>query len=110
MNRKVVGEKIRQARSVMKDLTQEKLAELMNVDKQVIYRLENGLKNITVEELKKIAEITGKPIEFFLEEIKEEPEIKIATSRSNKIRDLRDYSDEEVAAIDELLELFKKNK
>lgn len=64
MNRKVVGEKIRQARSVMKDLTQEKLAELMNVDKQVIYRLENGLKNITVEELKKIAEITGKPIEL----------------------------------------------
>ncbi|MBI3290404.1 helix-turn-helix transcriptional regulator [Candidatus Microgenomates bacterium] len=45
-------------------LSQEKLAEKMDVKREFIVRIESGQQNVTIETLYRIAEATGKEFEF----------------------------------------------
>lgn len=53
-----VGEQIRKYRK-QKGLTQEKLAELANIDYSYLNLIESGKKNPTVKRLAKIARVLG---------------------------------------------------
>ncbi|MCL4415256.1 MAG: helix-turn-helix domain-containing protein [Actinobacteria bacterium] len=99
-----IGKRIKLARTYA-DLTQDELAEKMSFERGVIQRMEKGQRKVDLQEIKRIAEITGKSVEFFTED---EPEIKIATNHSQKIRDYHDLSDEALEAIDKLAELLRK--
>lgn len=100
---KNIGEKIRQARA-LKKLSQKALGKMIGTDKQAIYRIENGKRTVAADELKHIAEVTDKPLDFFYEE-----EIKIATNHSKPIRDLTDLSETQRKLIDNLIQEFKKD-
>ena len=45
-------------------LSQQKLAEKMNVERELVSRIESGKQNITLETLYRIAEATNKKFEF----------------------------------------------
>lgn len=55
--------KLRRLRKRLK-LSQEELAEKMDVRREFIARIESGRQNVTLETLYKIAEATGKEFEF----------------------------------------------
>jgi len=61
-----IGNKIRQYR-VMKHFQQEALAEKINLNKQAVSRIENGIRRVSHSELVKIAEFLNEPIEVFTE-------------------------------------------
>ena len=52
-SKKIIGQKIKFFREKNK-LTQQELADLIDVDRQYVWKLENGKKNITVDYLDKI--------------------------------------------------------
>jgi len=101
---KETGKKIKIARATA-DLSQEDLGLKLNYDRQVIMRMEAGTRKIGIEEIKRIAEATGTPIEFFLEE---EPEIKVATNHSEDILDLRGLTESRKEFMRKLKEEFQK--
>lgn len=47
-----------------KKLSQEKLAQKMNVKREFVSRIESGTQNITLETLFRIAQATGKEFKF----------------------------------------------
>jgi len=61
-----IGNKIRQVR-VMWNISQEALGKEINLNKQTISRIENGLRSVSHTELVKIAEFLKEPIEVFTE-------------------------------------------
>jgi transcriptional regulator with XRE-family HTH domain len=61
-----IGNKIRQFR-VMKHYSQEQLSKVVELNKQSISRIENGLRRVSHSELSKIAEFLGEPVEVFTE-------------------------------------------
>jgi len=66
-HRKILAEAIRSNRRNAK-LTQEKLAELADLNPKYIGEVERGMKNISVDALLRIAMATKTPIrDFFLE-------------------------------------------
>ncbi len=68
MERKELGEKIKSFRG-RRGLTQNALAELIDVSFQQIQKYEKGQTNISVERLSRIADAFEIPVtEFFLEE------------------------------------------
>lgn len=67
---KQIGSRIREAREAL-GYSQEELGRLLGYSATAIYYFENGTRKVKIEDLKKIAEILGKPIEHFL---REEPE------------------------------------
>lgn len=67
---KQIGSRIRQAREAL-GYSQEELGQLLGYSATAIYYFENGIRKVKIEDLKRIAEILGKPIEYFLQE---EPE------------------------------------
>jgi repressor LexA len=72
-------EKISLARRQRK-LTQSRLASLIGIDMQTYSRWERGIiKKIPLEAIVKIAEVTGKPIAYFLSEI-DETKLKVQES------------------------------
>lgn len=54
-SRQIIGKKIKQVRE-QKQLTLEQLADLLGTDRQHIWNIEAGRKNITLDYLDKIAE------------------------------------------------------
>jgi transcriptional regulator with XRE-family HTH domain len=63
-SRQIIGKKIRQLRE-QKNLTLEQLADLLGTDRQHIWNIEAGRKNITLDYLDKIAEaLQGSQSEF----------------------------------------------
>jgi len=64
-----IGERIRQIRT-MNHKTQEELAEVLNLNKQAISRIEKGTRRISAGELAKIAEFLEEPMESFTGELK----------------------------------------
>ena len=60
-----IGKKVRNYR-VTHDYTQEALGEYLRLPKQIISRMENGKRRITIEEVEKIAAFFGEPIQLFL--------------------------------------------
>lgn len=101
---KDIGEKIRQAR-VLKNLSQKDLGELVRIDKQIIYKIENGKRTVTADELKLIAIVTDKPLDFFYEE---ELKINVATNHSKPTIDLTSLTDTQRKIISDLAEEFNK--
>lgn len=67
---KLIGSRIRQAREAL-GYSQEELGQLLGYSATAIYYFENGIRKVKIEDLKKIAEILGRAIEYFLQE---EPE------------------------------------
>jgi transcriptional regulator with XRE-family HTH domain len=66
-HRKLLAEAIRSHRRNAK-LTQEKLAELANLNPKYIGEVERGMKNISVDALIRIAAATKTPVrDFFLD-------------------------------------------
>jgi len=66
-HRKLLAEAIRSRRRNAK-LTQEKLAELANLNPKYIGEVERGMKNISVDALIRIAAATKTPVrDFFLD-------------------------------------------
>lgn len=61
---KNIGKKVRDYR-ITNDIRQEQLAKYLNLPLQVISRMENGKRRITVEELQKIALFFDEPIQLF---------------------------------------------
>jgi transcriptional regulator with XRE-family HTH domain len=52
-SREIIGRKIKNQRK-KKNLTQQELADLLQVDRQYVWRLENGKINMTLDYLDKI--------------------------------------------------------
>jgi len=78
MLRKNFGKKVRQLRKLLK-LTQEEVAHKANMDYKYLGAIERGEKNLTIENIGKIAQGLGvEPYELFLfheENFKKEEEI-----------------------------------
>jgi len=72
---KELGEKIRQARAIAK-ISQKDLAKIIGIGRVSLLKVEKGEREVNTSELKKIAEVIGKPVEFFLEEESEPYEAK----------------------------------
>ena len=54
--RVIIGKKIKFLRE-QKGMTQQELADLVRADRQYIYKIETGKKNITLDYLDKIAQV-----------------------------------------------------
>jgi transcriptional regulator with XRE-family HTH domain len=65
LNKKLLGKRIREAR-LKKDLTQENLAETINVSSFYISRLESGSKSPSLETLVKISNALEVSIDYLL--------------------------------------------
>jgi len=61
-----IGNKIRQVR-VMRNYSQEALGKKIDLNKQTVSRIENGLRSVSHSELVRIAEFLKEPIEVFTE-------------------------------------------
>jgi len=59
-----IGCRVREARAEY-GLTQEELANDVGVDPKHISRIENGSRNGSAQLIRKISEVTGKPLSFF---------------------------------------------
>lgn len=70
---KRIGRRIRGAREILK-LSQEGLGRLVGYSPTAISYFESGLRKVKIEDLQKIAQVLGKPIDFFLQQ---EPEDEI---------------------------------
>jgi len=64
---KKIGRNVRNYR-ILNDIKQEKLAKYLNLPVQVISRMENGKRRITVEELEKIALFFDEPTQLFTQD------------------------------------------
>lgn len=100
-DQKRIGEKIRQAR-VLASISQNQLAELVGFGRNSMIETEKGRRAVNTTELQKIAQVTNKPLSFFLEDES------IRAFNHAKIRDLRDIKDEDLAIIDSVIETIRK--
>jgi transcriptional regulator with XRE-family HTH domain len=64
-----LGDKIRQYR-IIKHHSQEELGKVINLNKQAVSRIENGIRRVSHSELVKIAEFLEEPVESFTQEDK----------------------------------------
>lgn len=64
MSSKDIGAKIRSRRREM-GLSQEQLAELLDVTYQQVQRYENGSKRLSVEKIQQIATVMVVPLDYF---------------------------------------------
>lgn len=65
MDDKAIGERIRLIR-LSKGMTLEEFGKLFNTSKSVVSRWENGKGLLRPERLKKLADISGKSVEYIL--------------------------------------------
>lgn len=63
----MIGENIRIARKEQK-IKQTYMAQKIGVERNVIYKIENGRGSLSVEYLYYISQILGKPMDYFLPE------------------------------------------
>ena len=63
---KEIGEKIKKRRRELK-LSQEELAEILDVTYQQIQRYENGTNKLNVENIQTVAEALSVPLSYFFE-------------------------------------------
>jgi len=98
---KRIGDKIREARFISK-LSQKKLAKKIGVGIATISRMELGATTAKFSDIKKIAEVTGKDMDFFLEEPKEKPE-----STPEKYIDVTGVSDRDIELLKQMADRMK---
>lgn len=65
MNKKAIGQRIQLIR-LERGMTLEEFGKIFNTSKGIISRWENGVSIPNPERLKKIAEISGKSVEYIL--------------------------------------------
>lgn len=64
-SRKIIGRMIK-IRREEKKITQSELAGLLHIDRQYVWRIENGVINLTMDYLDKIIDVLGcSPKDFF---------------------------------------------
>ncbi len=63
--KEIIGKRIKLLREE-KNMTQQELADLLNVDKQYVWKLENGKKNLTMNYLDKLIQTLNCKHEDFL--------------------------------------------
>lgn len=69
-------------------LTQSELAEQLGVSTQTISLYETGGREVSIEQLKKIAKATGKPVSWFFGEEASNPDIKTVSDVINRLEQL----------------------
>lgn len=70
----LLGERIRSLRGIRK-LTQEQMAEKLNMSRQRYARIENGVNNITLELLSRVAEILDVTVSDITNVLDTEPQV-----------------------------------
>lgn len=65
---KVLEERIREARRIL-GCSQERLGELLDVEKRQVGRWESGSSYPRIQTLEKLSELTGKPVTWFFDEL-----------------------------------------
>ncbi len=75
-----LGKKVKELRERM-DLSQQKLAELLNIPRPAVSQIENGTRAVSAEELVGLSRIFGIPIETILE-LKKEPEVVLSEEKN----------------------------
>jgi transcriptional regulator with XRE-family HTH domain len=68
-----IGQAIR-ARRKIADMTQEALAEAIELQSETISRIENGQRTPSIEKLAEIAEVLGVPVAVFFEDVDGSPQ------------------------------------
>ena len=96
----LLGKKIKSLRSV-RDLTQEQMAERLGISRQKYARIENGLNNVTLDILSRIADILDVTVSDITCVLDEEPRVVYRSSEGN---------DSSVTKIFDMLDLFYANK
>ncbi len=76
----LLGKRIRQFRE-SRELSQEALAKLLGVSRPTLSLIETGERKVSAEELKKLSDIFGVPVDAFFDEAKE-PRIVVAEAAS----------------------------
>ena len=92
INYELIGQRIKQSR-LKKKITQEKLAEMLNVSKEYCSKIECGKVKINLQRLDQISHILDEKIEFLItgtvieskEYLKEEVATIINSLSSNKV-------------------------
>ena len=69
-----IGEKLRKRRQTV-GLSQERLAEILNVSYQQVQRYENGTNKLNVENLQLIAQALTVPVAYFFQEEHSDPSV-----------------------------------
>lgn len=105
-NKITISRKIKAAR-ILANLSQEDLAQKLNLDRQVVSRMESGQRKIDVSEIKTIADITGQPPSFFYgEEGNHRSYRRIVVGEG--VRDLGDLSEDDLRLVDELVKKLRE--
>lgn len=101
MFEKISGQKIKQAIKAAK-LTQTQVAKKMGCDQSFISQMINEKTNISLDNLKKIAEITKKPLSFFVDEKS------YAEENNSDSISVKDFFEERMKRFEAEIELLKK--
>lgn len=96
----LLGKKIREIRNA-RQLTQEEMAEKLEISRQKYARIENGANNITLDNLTRIASILDVTVSDITSVLDEEPSVAYRSGESE---------DSSVEKIFDMLDLFYANK
>ena len=90
---KRIGQKIKEAREQNK-MTQSELGKLLGYTSVAITNYEKGKRKISIDDLEKIAQVTGKPLAFFLGDkiTKSEPPLNILKNIKENLENALDLT------------------
>lgn len=97
--------KLKNARLYL-NLTQEDVAELMNLNRTSIINIENGTRKITAEELAKFSKIYGWSMEELMEE---EPANNMVQMFARTFNELSDKDQQEILNLIKFKKMYKEN-
>jgi len=98
-----IGRRIRLARAEA-GITQEELSKRSGISRQVIYRLETGIKETTIYDIMKVATAVGKPIEYFFQDIE------TAVGTNNGIVSLEELDSDTRKIVQAIISRLMENK
>ena len=95
INYKLIGKRLKEARE-KKKITQEKLAESLDVSIGYISQVERGLKHFNLQRITQVSKIFEIPVSYIIDgSISDKP----VDALSELIETIKDYSDEEIRAL-----------
>ena len=101
---KLIGSRIRDQRRTISKYTQEKLADLMGVNRSVIAKLESGAQNISIQQIYQIGSILKVNPKIFLPDLSEEGTLQFEITSDG---DLGVVNSSSALSLDELEEIKK---